>query len=120
MTPLRQSSPTLTRTCGGLWVKLPTLADLFTKMDEVLHIVRVREVNSTGKGAAAIRWGDNEYWILVGGQKLDRGYTVKGLTVTYMPRPLGVGNADNIQQRAHFYGYKASYLGLHACMCART
>lgn len=38
----------------------------------------------------------------MGGQKLDRGYTVKGLTVTYMPRPLGVGNADNIQQRARF------------------
>lgn len=90
---------------------LPSLDALFTKMDEVLDTVMVREVNSTGKGAAPIRWGDNEYWILVGGQKLDRGYTVKGLTVTYMPRPLGVGNADNIQQRARFYGYKASYLG---------
>lgn len=96
---------------GTVGEALAGLADLFAKMDEVLHIVRVREVNSTGKGAAAIRWGDNEYWILVGGQKLDRGYTVKGLTVTYMPRPLGVGNADNIQQRARFYGYKASYLG---------
>lgn len=90
---------------------LPSLDDLFTKMDEVLDTVMVREVNSTGKGAAPIRWSDNEYWILVGGQKLDRGYTVKGLTVTYMPRPLGVGNADNVQQRARFYGYKASYLG---------
>ncbi|MFZ4535338.1 Z1 domain-containing protein [Propionivibrio sp.] len=91
--------------------KLPGLDVLFVKMDEVLDTVMVREVNSTGKGAAPIRWGDNEYWILVGGQKLDRGYTVKGLTVTYMPRPLGVGNADNIQQRARFYGYKAGYLG---------
>lgn len=90
---------------------LPSLDVLFVKMDEVLDTVMVREVNSTGKGAAPIRWGDNEYWILVGGQKLDRGYTVKGLTVTYMPRPLGVGNADNIQQRARFYGYKAGYLG---------
>lgn len=91
--------------------KLPCLDVLFVKMDEVLDTVMVREVNSTGKGAAPIRWGDNEYWVLVGGQKLDRGYTVKGLTVTYMPRPLGVGNADNIQQRARFYGYKAGYLG---------
>lgn len=89
---------------------LPSLDDLFGKLDEVLATVMVREVNSTGKGAAPIRWGDNEYWILVGGQKLDRGYTVKGLTVTYMPRPLGVGNADNLQQRARFYGYKQGYL----------
>lgn len=98
----------LQRTVGDAF---PSLDALFSKMDEVLDTVMVREVNSTGKGAAPIRWGDNEYWILVGGQKLDRGYTVKGLTVTYMPRPLGVGNADNIQQRARFYGYKAGYLG---------
>ena len=98
----------LLKTVSG---ELPSLEDLFGKMDEVLDTVMIREVNSTGKGAAAIRWGDNEYWILVGGQKLDRGYTVKGLTVTYMPRPIGVGNADSIQQRARFYGYKAAYLG---------
>jgi hypothetical protein len=98
----------LKRTVGNA---LPELNDLFGAMGEVLATLMVREVNSTGKGADPIRWSDNEYWILVGGQKLDRGYTVKGLTVTYMPRPLGVGNADNLQQRARFYGYKRDYLG---------
>jgi hypothetical protein len=29
-----------------------------------------------------------------------------------MPRSTGVGNADNIQQRARFFGYKRGYLGL--------
>jgi hypothetical protein len=42
---------------------------------------------------------------------MDRGFTVEGLTVTYMPRGVGVGNADTIQQRARFLGYKQSYLG---------
>ena len=28
-----------------------------------------------------------------------------------MPRGLGVGNADTVQQRARFFGYKRSYLG---------
>ena len=42
---------------------------------------------------------------------MDRGFTVEGLTVTYMPRSVGVGNADTIQQRARFFGYKQSYLG---------
>ena len=42
---------------------------------------------------------------------MERGYTVEGLTVTYMPRSLGVGNADNVQQRARFLGYKRRYLG---------
>jgi hypothetical protein len=34
------------------------------------------------------------------------------LTVTYMPRDMGVGNADTIEQRARFFGYKRRYLGL--------
>jgi hypothetical protein len=50
-------------------------------------------------------------WILVGGQAMDRGFTIEGLTVTYMPRDTGVGNADTVQQRARFFGYKRRYLG---------
>ena len=42
---------------------------------------------------------------------MDRGFTIEGLTVTYMPRGIGVGNADTIQQRARFFGYKKPYLG---------
>jgi hypothetical protein len=42
---------------------------------------------------------------------MDRGFTVMGLTVTYMPRQVGTGNADTVQQRARFFGYKRSYLG---------
>jgi hypothetical protein len=42
---------------------------------------------------------------------MDRGFTVEGLTITYMPRGLGGGNADTMQQRARFFGYKAAYLG---------
>ena len=42
---------------------------------------------------------------------MDRGFTVEGLTVTYMPRGVGIGNADTLQQRARFLGYKQSYVG---------
>jgi hypothetical protein len=42
---------------------------------------------------------------------MDRGFTVEGLTVTYMPRGLGDANADTVQQRARFFGYKREYLG---------
>jgi hypothetical protein len=48
---------------------------------------------------------------LVGGQAMDRGFTVEGLTVTYMPRSLGTGQVDTTLQRARFFGYKGSYLG---------
>ncbi len=69
------------------------------------------EVNSRRGSTPQINWQDSYSWILVGGQSMDRGFTVEGLTVTYMPRNVGVGNVDTIQQRARFFGYKRSYLG---------
>jgi hypothetical protein len=41
---------------------------------------------------------------------MDRGFTVEGLTITYMPRDIGVAHADTVQQRARFFGYKREYL----------
>ena len=37
---------------------------------------------------------------------IERGFTVEGLMVTYLSRNPGT-NADNIQQRARFCGYKS-------------
>ena len=59
-----------------------------------------------------VDWSSEYSWILVGGIGLDRGFTVEGLTVSYMPRSTGIGNIDSIQQRARFFGYKKHYLGL--------
>ena len=51
----------------------------------------VRLVNSLAEANRDIHWPRNYSWILVGGQVLDRGFTVEGLTVTYMPRGPGGG-----------------------------
>lgn len=80
----------------------------------LLHAIQytpIVEVNSRQGQTPTINWQDSYSWILVGGQSMDRGFTVEGLTVTYMPRNVGVGNVDTIQQRARFFGYKRSYLG---------
>lgn len=75
----------------------------------VLLSARVRELNGSS-GSDPVDWSASNHWVLVGGQVLDRGFTVEGLTVTYMPRQPGVGNADTIQQRGRFFGYKRKYL----------
>lgn len=98
----------LAKTVGST---IPTFDALTAELHSVLRSVMVREVNSTGPGSDPINWGASEYWVLVGGAKLDRGFTVEGLMVTYMPRPLATGHADSLQQRARFYGYKQQYLG---------
>ena len=91
---------------------IPPFDELLKQIEYVLNAVAVREVNSASEGGKApVKWSDNDFWILVGGNKLDRGFTVEGLTVTYMPRPIGTGNADTLQQRARFFGYKRKYLG---------
>lgn len=91
---------------------IPPLRKLIDVLQAVLLDTRVVQVNSTEQGERDVKWQKNDYWILIGGQKLDRGFTVEGLTVTYMPRSIGTGNADTLQQRARFFGYKASYKGL--------
>jgi hypothetical protein len=72
---------------------------------------RIEVLNYTATNARDLNWNDTYPWILVGGNAMDRGFTVSGLTVTYMPRSLGAGNADTVQQRARFFGYKRDYFG---------
>jgi hypothetical protein len=56
-------------------------------------------------------WKNYKHHILVGGQLLDRGFTVEDLVTTYMPRDsAGINQADTIQQRCRFFGYKKSYI----------
>ena len=90
---------------------LPELIE--SMLDVVFDEMNCVEVNGTPDAEKKVKWKSHPYWILVGGAKLDRGYTVEGLVITYMPRPLGNSPAaDTLQQRARFFGYKKAYLGL--------
>jgi hypothetical protein len=89
---------------------LPSFAELSGRLLDAVSRTVVQVVN--GKNTEEVRWKTAYPWVLIGGQSIDRGFTVEGLTVTYMPRPIGDGNADNFQQRARFFGYRQSYLGI--------
>lgn len=97
---------------------LPKFDDLIGRINQAdrlehsINSTKLELVNSQRGKTPSINWRDNYSFILVGGQSMDRGFTVEGLTVTYMPRNIGVGNVDTIQQRARFFGYKKEYLGL--------
>lgn len=56
-----------------------------------------------------IDWHVAPVHVLVGGNKLDRGFTVEGLTVTYMNRPPST-QIDTLEQRARAYGYRGDLL----------
>jgi hypothetical protein len=56
-----------------------------------------------------VDWRVAPVHVLVGGNKLDRGFTVEGLTVTYMNRPPS-DQLDTLEQRARAFGYRSDLL----------
>lgn len=95
----------LARTCD----EVPSFEEIETKLPVAINQTAVTLVNS--KDGREVPWQNGYSHILVGGEKLGRGYTIKGLTVTYMPRSPGGWTADTIQQRARFFGYHSEHLG---------
>jgi hypothetical protein len=77
-----------------------------------MNWIEIRVSNSDRDAVTPTEWKKKPAWILIGGNQLDRGYTVEKLAVTYMPRALGVGNADTLQQRGRFFGYKRPFKDL--------
>lgn len=56
-----------------------------------------------------VDWHIAPIHILVGGNKLDRGFTIEGLTVTYMNRKAS-DQIDTMEQRARAFGYRRDML----------
>ena len=101
----REAYGELVNTCDDL----PPFDQIEEKLPVAINQTTVTLVNSSD--GREVPWLNGYAHILVGGEKLGRGYTVRGLTVTYMPRPPGGWTADTVQQRARFFGYHASYMG---------
>lgn len=90
---------------------LPDFSILLSELPSAIRKTNVKEVNARQGTTPRVDWKRDYSHILVGGQAMDRGFTVEGLTVTYMPRGTGTRTVDTILQRARFFGYKGNYLG---------
>lgn len=87
---------------------LPDPVQLLPQLRHALSETTTWLVNSES-AVRSIQWNASPVHILVGGNKLDRGFTVEGLTVTYMNRPASV-QVDTIEQRARAFGYRGELL----------
>jgi len=90
---------------------LPTFEEVVANLRDAIRHTIVTQVNAARGRTPEPNWRAVFAHIVVGGEVLNRGVTVEGLTVTYMPRGAGTKQADTIQQRARWFGYKADYLG---------
>jgi hypothetical protein len=80
-------------------------------LSEVIEVILDTNCELVVQGASEIDWTNASSHILIGAEMLNRGFTVEGLSITYMPRStVSRSNADTIQQRCRFFGYKKSYL----------
>lgn len=96
-------------------VELPqdwNLPEVLKNLPWWIKSIEVRIINTDKNDINPREWLSRPGWILIGGNKLERGFTIENLAVTYMPRSTGVGNVDVIQQRGRFFGYKRRYKDL--------
>lgn len=90
----------------------PTFGDVRRFLPDIINGCRVyRITGDSDDDPKNIKWNAHRMNILVGAQMLNRGFTVEKLATTYMPRhTTGLTNADTIEQRCRFFGYKKSYI----------
>jgi hypothetical protein len=65
---------------------LPPFEALMSQMRVAVRMTQIHEVNAQAGRTPEINWVQAYSHILVGGQAMDRGFTVEGLTVTYHAR----------------------------------
>lgn len=92
----------------------PTWANVKQQLRSETVLLEVWMVNSLPLGRDPIgtpfRLKNN---ILIGGNMLGRGVTIPGLAVTYITRRAQKEtNADTMEQRSRWFGYKQSYLDI--------
>ncbi|MCC7411786.1 MAG: Z1 domain-containing protein [Gammaproteobacteria bacterium] len=90
---------------------LPAWDDVWKGVDAALRRITVMRVNGTS--ADALKYSKNPegvYVIAIGGDKLSRGLTLEGLSVSYFLRTSNM--FDTLLQMGRWFGYRPGYLDL--------
>ena len=88
--------------------------EIVAGIKKLLKRNNVKVLNQTTENLLDDHWTGTFAWILIGGEKLSRGFRVENLLVTYMPRDKSLSDSalDTVQQRGRFFGYRKSYVEL--------
>jgi hypothetical protein len=89
-------------------------------IQEIMSQFKIQRVY--GKYDKKINWEqyfqENKYFCLIGGNKLERGFTINGLITTYFTRnSLTTSNADTFEQRCRFFGNRADLIKYITIFC---
>jgi len=85
--------------------------EFFTQLQKVIDSVKVRMINSKSKDKLDYDNYDNGLNVIaIGGYSLSRGFTLEGLTVSYLIRNTAM--ADTLLQMGRWFGYREHYSDL--------
>jgi len=90
----------------------PTLKPYIVKaLQRIEQSDHVLVINSDRDSSMAPDFGEAPVWkVIIGGDKLSRGYTVEGLTTSYYRRV--ATTADTLMQMGRWFGFRAGYRDL--------
>lgn len=90
---------------------IPNYSEIKHLISDAINDTQLYLIISDKDAEKEVDWDSGSSHILVGADMLNRGFTVENLAITYMPRyTKGKSNADTIQQRCRFFGYKQKFL----------
>jgi hypothetical protein len=85
-------------------VTVPDEMEFIERLKICFNNFKIWLMNQSTSGQR-VKWKEYDLHILLGANKLDRGFTVEGLTVTYMNRKAS-DQVDTMQQRSRAFGYR--------------
>jgi hypothetical protein len=84
-----------------------SFSDVKQQLVKAIKGIEVKAVNTEGRDVLDYENGEKKY-IVIGGNKLSRGFTLEGLTVNYFVR--NTNFADTLLQMGRWFGYRPGYL----------
>lgn len=95
---------------AGSTVRLPLWSDILAILPEIIEDIQVRKINGMAKDA--LDYVEHQETglkvIAIGGDKLARGLTLEGLSVSYFLRASRM--YDTLMQMGRWFGYRPGYL----------
>ena len=94
--------------------EIPSWEEVFSRVrDSEIRYIDLRIINASKQNVSpSVSPYVFENIIVVGGEKLGRGITIPGLAISYLVRETATMQADTLEQRARWFGYRQDYLDL--------
>jgi len=110
-TRIEEAYPVFAARLGERCKPLPLWEEVYSELTNILERVQVMRINGTSTDALAYSRAKNGLTVIaIGGDKLSRGLTLEGLSISYFLRSSQM--FDTLMQMGRWFGYRPGYADL--------